>query len=120
MRKLIHIPNNYYNHLQARLAKMIIRISGIKGKVFFCNSGAEANEAAFKLARAYGREERFVIITMYNSFHGRTLACISATGQEKYKKGFSPLVQGLFNFRFKKIKQLKIFLRKTLLLGFRE
>ncbi len=112
VRKLIHIPNNYYNHLQARLAKMIIKITRIKGKVFFCNSGAEANEAAFKLARAYGRGDRFVIVTMYNSFHGRTLACISATGQEKYKKGFGPLVPGFVHIPFNDIKAFKDCLKK--------
>jgi len=68
-------------------------------KVFFCNSGAEANEAAIKLARKYAKENmsgnRFEIITALNSFHGRTLATITATGQKKFQKGFEPLVPGL-------------------------
>src|SRR5205823_12223177 len=65
------------------------------GKCFFCNSGAEANEGLFKLARKFGHDEgRFEILTTINSFHGRTLAAISATGQEKIKKGFEPMVPG--------------------------
>lgn len=105
--KIIHVSNNYYNHLQAKLAKMLIRISGIKGKVFFCNSGAEANEAAFKLARAYGKGKRYKIITMENSFHGRTLACISATGQRKYQEGFAPLVPGFISVSFNDLSAVK-------------
>jgi predicted acetylornithine/succinylornithine family transaminase len=107
VRKLIHVSNNYYNHLQAKLAKMLVKISGIKGKVFFCNSGAEANEAAFKLARLYGEGKRSTIVTMFNSFHGRTLGCISATGQEKYKKGFEPLVLGFIHIPFNDIEAFK-------------
>lgn len=106
-RKIIHVSNNYYNHLQAKLARLLVHISGIKGKVFFCNSGAEANEAAFKLARAYGRGRRFKIISLENSFHGRTLACISATGQEKYRSGFGPLVPGFLQVPFNDIKALR-------------
>ena len=113
VRKLIHVPNNYYNHLQARLARMLVKISRMKGKVFFCNSGAEANEAAFKLARLYGKGNRYVIVTMNNSFHGRTLACISATGQKKYKKGFEPLVPGFIHVEFNDIRSLKKSLREN-------
>lgn len=95
--KLIHLPNNYYHPAQAKLAKEIIRCA-FPGKVFFSNSGAEANEAAIKLARAYGSKNtggpRFEIITFENAFHGRTLATIAATGQKKYQQGFEPLVEG--------------------------
>ena len=95
--KLIHLPNNYFHPAQAKLAQEIIRLT-FPGKVFFCNSGAEANEGAIKLARAYGAKEtpepRYEIITFENAFHGRTLATITATGQKKYQKGFEPLVEG--------------------------
>ncbi|MBI5872540.1 MAG: aspartate aminotransferase family protein [Candidatus Omnitrophica bacterium] len=94
--KLIHLPNNYYHSAQAKLAKEIIRNS-FDGKVFFSNSGAEANEAAIKLARAYGSKfatPKYEILTFENAFHGRTLATITATGQKKYQKGFEPLVEG--------------------------
>src|SRR5688572_4233929 len=93
-KKLVHISNLYYNEPQGRLAKAIVTALA-PGKVFFCNSGAEADEGLYKLARKFGHEEgRFEIITAFNSFHGRTLAGISATGQEKVKKGFEPMVQG--------------------------
>ncbi len=91
---LIHMPNNFMMELQPLLAKKIIENS-FKGKCFFCNSGAEANETAFKIARKYGSQTgRYEIITMKKSFHGRTLAAVTATGQEKYHKGFEPLVPG--------------------------
>src|SRR5213078_2651971 len=92
--KLIHVSNLYYNELQGRLAKRIVDLI-TPGRVFFCNSGAEANEGLFKLARKFGHEEgRYEIITALNSFHGRTLAGIAATGQEKVKQGFEPSVPG--------------------------
>jgi acetylornithine/N-succinyldiaminopimelate aminotransferase len=95
--KLIHLPNNYFHPAQAKLAKEIIRCS-FPGKVFFSNSGAEANEAAIKLTRAYGSKDkggpRYEILTFENAFHGRTLATITATGQKKYQQGFEPLVEG--------------------------
>jgi acetylornithine/N-succinyldiaminopimelate aminotransferase len=91
---LIHVSNLYYNELQGRLAKRIVDLIA-PGRVFFCNSGAEANEGLFKLARKFGHEEgRYEIITTVDSFHGRTLAGIAATGQEKVKKGFEPAVEG--------------------------
>ena len=90
--KLIHLPNNYLSIPQARLAKEIIHQS-FDGKVFFANSGAEANEAAVKLARVYGKG-RYEIISFKNSFHGRTLAALTMTGQPKYQEGFSPLPEG--------------------------
>jgi acetylornithine/N-succinyldiaminopimelate aminotransferase len=109
---LIHTSNLYYTRPQGQLAKRLVELVGEDGKIFFCNSGAEANEALFKLARKFGNEtsppaprhsvgeliepesNRFEIITFQNSFHGRTLAGISATGQEKVKKGFEPMVSG--------------------------
>jgi predicted acetylornithine/succinylornithine family transaminase len=95
--RLIHVSNLYYNEPQIRLAQILVRRS-FADKVFFCNSGAEANEAAIKLARKFARErgekKRFEIVTAHGSFHGRTFAALSATGQERYHKGFEPLVPG--------------------------
>lgn len=105
-KKMIHISNNYYNNLQARLAGVISE-SSFGGKVFFCNSGAEANEAAIKFARIYGQGKRFEIITMEKSFHGRTLATVAATGQDKIKKGFSPLPPGFQHVRFNDFQAVK-------------
>jgi acetylornithine aminotransferase/acetylornithine/N-succinyldiaminopimelate aminotransferase len=93
-RRLVHVSNLYYHEPQGRLAAAIVKLIG-SGKVFFCNSGAEANEGLFKVARKFGHYEgRFEILTAQNSFHGRTLAGIAATGQEKVKKGFEPAVPG--------------------------
>ena len=98
--KLLHISNLYYHEPQGRLAERIVKHLA-PGKVFFCNSGAEANEGLYKLARKFGHDEgRFEILTADNSFHGRTLAGISATGQEKVKKGFEPLVPGFRHIPF--------------------
>lgn len=106
-KKLLHVSNNYYSELQARLAGEIIRNS-FPGKVFFSNSGAEANEAAVKLARFYGHDKgRFEIITMTKSFHGRTLAMIAATGQDKVKKGFEPLPSGFIHVPFNDLEAVK-------------
>lgn len=92
--KLVHVSNLYYTEPQGRLAQALVELIG-PGKCFFCNSGAEANEGLFKLARKFGHDEgRFEIITTINSFHGRTLAGIAATGQEKVKKGFEPMTPG--------------------------
>ena len=91
---LIHSCNLYYNEGQGRLAKALVELTG-PGKVFFCNSGAEANEGLIKLARKFGSATgRYEIITTLNSFHGRTMATLSATGQDKIKHGFEPLVPG--------------------------
>jgi acetylornithine aminotransferase/acetylornithine/N-succinyldiaminopimelate aminotransferase len=93
---LVHVSNLYYTELQARFAQKLVENS-FADKVFFCNSGAEANEAAIKLARKYGHEQlggRYELITMRDSFHGRTLATITATGQEKFQVGFAPLPEG--------------------------
>jgi acetylornithine aminotransferase/acetylornithine/N-succinyldiaminopimelate aminotransferase len=93
-RKLTHVSNLYYFEPQGRLAQALVSLIG-PGKCFFCNSGAEANEGLFKLARKFGHDEgRFEVITTFNSFHGRTLAGIAATGQEKVKKGFEPMIPG--------------------------
>jgi acetylornithine/N-succinyldiaminopimelate aminotransferase len=93
-KKLIHVSNLYFTEPQGRLAAEIVKRIGA-GKVFFSNSGAEANEGLYKLARKFGHDEgRFEILTATNSFHGRTLAGIAATGQEKVKKGFEPSVAG--------------------------
>ncbi len=93
---LMHTSNLYYNGLQAQVAEILVENS-FADKAFFCNSGAEANEAAIKLARRYGHERmggKYEIITMLNSFHGRTLATITATGQKKFQSGFEPLPGG--------------------------
>lgn len=103
--KLIFIPNNYYHIPQAKLAREIIRCS-FPGKVFFCNSGAEANEGAIKLSRKYGKG-KFEIITFENSFHGRTLAALAATGQKKYQDGFQPLPEGFRTVKFNDIDAVK-------------
>jgi acetylornithine/N-succinyldiaminopimelate aminotransferase len=92
--KLVHVSNLYYHEPQGRLAQALVTLLG-PGKCFFSNSGGEANEGLFKLARKFGHAEgRFEILTAQNSFHGRTLAGIAATGQEKVKKGFEPMTPG--------------------------
>ncbi|HEU6448458.1 MAG TPA: acetylornithine transaminase [Verrucomicrobiae bacterium] len=99
-KKMIHVSNLYYTEPQARLAAEIIKRIGM-GKCFFANSGAEANEGLFKLARKFGHDEgRFEILTAVNSFHGRTLAGIAATGQDKVKKGFEPMMPGFRHIPF--------------------
>ena len=99
--KLIHCSNLYYTESQALLAKCIIDSIGEQGKVFFSNSGAEANEGLYKLARAFGQDsKRYKVITATNSFHGRTLGGIAATGQDKIKKGFSPIIDGFKHVPF--------------------
>ena len=99
-KKLVHVSNLYYTEPQTDLAQLLVENS-FADRVFFCNSGAEANEAAIKLARRYSMEkfgpDRHVIISMRNSFHGRTMATLSATGQEKIQVGYDPLLKG---FRF--------------------
>lgn len=105
--RLLHVSNNYYSRLQGRLAGRIID-SSFPGKVFFANSGAEANEAAIKLARRYGHGKgRFEVITCLKSFHGRTLGMITATGQEKVKTGFEPLPQGFVHVPFNDIEAME-------------
>ena len=95
-KKLIHVSNLYHTAPQAELAAALCQNSFAE-RVFFCNSGAEANEAAIKLVRRYGVERlggRYEIISTFNSFHGRTLATLTATGQEKVRAGFDPLPEG--------------------------
>lgn len=92
--KLVHVSNLFLNEWQPRLAQKLIA-HGFDGTCFFCNSGAEANEALIKLARKNGSEKgRYEIIVMNDSFHGRTLATLAATGRSKYRKGFSPDMPG--------------------------
>jgi acetylornithine/N-succinyldiaminopimelate aminotransferase len=104
--RLIHVSNNYYHELQAVLAETLVRHS-FPGKVFFCNSGAEANEAAFKLVRKLGLGGRHEIIAMERSFHGRTFAGISATGQPKFREGFEPVVPGFRHVPFNDLGALE-------------
>ncbi len=105
--KLIHVSNLYYNELQGRLAKRIVDLIA-PGRAFFCNSGAEANEGLFKLARKFGHDDgRYEIITTVDSFHGRTLAGIAATGQEKVKKGFEPAVAGFKQVPFNDLDTMR-------------
>jgi len=105
--KLVHVSNLYYNEPQGRLAQALVQLIG-PGKVFFSNSGAEANEGLFKLARKFGHEEgRFEIITAFNSFHGRTMAGIAATGQEKVKKGFEPMTPGFRHVPFNDLDAMR-------------
>jgi acetylornithine/N-succinyldiaminopimelate aminotransferase len=107
--ELIHTSNLYYTRPQGELARRLVEIVGAPGKVFFSNSGAEANEAAIKLARKFGNEcsgplpsgkPRFEILTFHRSFHGRTMAGISATAQVKVKQGFAPLLPGFNHLPF--------------------
>jgi predicted acetylornithine/succinylornithine family transaminase len=95
--RLMHVSNHYHNEPQINLAKALVTHS-FADKAFFCNSGTEAVEAAIKLARRYSREilkqDRFEIITMRGSFHGRTLGALTATAQERFHKGFEPVVPG--------------------------
>lgn len=101
--KLIHVSNLFYIEPQIRLAKLLVENS-FGDKVFFCNSGAEANEGAIKIARKYfhdrGQHDRYHVVTMENSFHGRTLATLAATGQSKYRQGFEPDTPGFSHVSF--------------------
>ena len=110
LENLTHVSNLYYTEPQAQLAKLLVDNS-FADKVFFCNSGAEANEAAIKLARKYAHENmgpgKFELITMKDSFHGRTMATITATGQEKFQFGFTPLLAGFTYVPFNDLKALE-------------
>ncbi len=107
---LLHVSNLYYNIPQIQLAEALVEHS-FADKVFFCNSGAESIEAAIKLARLYAHQkmdgDRFEIITMERSFHGRTLAALSATGQTQYQQGFSPLLPGFKHVSFNNIEAIE-------------
>lgn len=108
--KLIHVSNIYYGESQAKLAETIVENS-CADRVFFCNSGAEANEGAIKLAKKYfvmqGHPEKREFITLKNSFHGRTLATVAATGQEKYQKPYKPLIEKFVHVEINNIDELK-------------
>jgi predicted acetylornithine/succinylornithine family transaminase len=105
--KLVHVSNLYYNENQPRLAALISG-SSFGGRVFFANSGAEANEGMIKLARKWGYESgRHEIVCMNDSFHGRTLATLAATGRAKYRKGFAPDMQGFVFADFNDLESVK-------------
>ncbi len=108
--RLLHVSNLYHIEPQTKLAKLLVELS-FADKAFFCNSGAEAVEGAIKLARKYAKDHfssrKFDIITTYSSFHGRTLAALSATGQERLQKGFEPLVPGFKHVPFNDIQALQ-------------
>jgi acetylornithine/N-succinyldiaminopimelate aminotransferase len=94
VRRLIHVPNTWYTEPQGQLAQALSERTGWGGQCFFCNSGTEAIEAAIKLARLHGKPGRYKIVTMLNSFHGRTMGALSATGQPKYHQGVEPMLAG--------------------------
>lgn len=108
--ELMHVCNLFYIPQQAELARKLVELSGL-GKAFFCNSGAEANEAAIKLARKWAKENRgedvYEIITAKDSFHGRTMATVTATGQPKYHEGFEPMVPGFKYVPYNDLDALK-------------
>jgi len=105
---LIHVSNLYYNEPQVVLAERLVKNS-FAAKCFFCNSGAEANEAALKLARKWGNTsgKGANVLTMRNSFHGRTLATITATGQEKFQRNFQPLMPGFKYASFNDLRSVE-------------
>ena len=108
--RLMHVSNHYHNEPQINLAKALVQHS-FADKVFFCNSGTEAVEAAIKLARRYSREvlkqDRYELVTMRGSFHGRTMGALAATAQEKFHKGFEPVVPGFKYVPFNDIKAVE-------------
>ena len=110
LKKLIHVSNFFYTEPQAELARLLTANS-FSDRVFFCNSGAEANESALKLARKFslrqGNQSRYEVITMHYSFHGRTFATLSATAQKKFHTGFEPLLPGFHHVPFNDIGALK-------------
>jgi len=110
LKKLIHVSNFFYTEPQAELARLLTANS-FADRVFFCNSGAEANESALKLARKFslrqGNQSRYEVITMHYSFHGRTFATLSATAQKKFHTGFEPLLPGFHHIPFNDIGALK-------------
>jgi acetylornithine/N-succinyldiaminopimelate aminotransferase len=104
--ELLHIDNTFYSEPQGRLAKLLSE-RAFGGKCFFCNSGAEANEAALKLARLHTAQEKYKFITAEGSFHGRTFATVTATAQPKYHEGFLPLLPGFIYVPFNDIAALE-------------
>jgi acetylornithine/N-succinyldiaminopimelate aminotransferase len=106
-RKLLHVSNLYFTKPQAQLAEALVGLIG-SGRCFFCNSGAEANEGLYKLARKFGHDTgRYEVLTTDGSFHGRTLAGIASTGQEKVKKGFEPMVDGFRQVPFNDLEAMR-------------
>ena len=109
-KRLVHVSNLYYTRPQTELAQLLVENS-FADRVFFANSGAEANEAAIKLARRYSKEkfgpDRHLILSMKGSFHGRTMATLSATGQEKIKAGYDPLLGGFGFVPFNDLSSLE-------------
>ena len=106
--KVIHVSNLYYTEPQANAAEKLVKLSGLD-RAFFANSGAEANEGAIKIARKFAKkisEDKTQIITAWDSFHGRTLATLTATGQPKYHKGFEPLLGGFDYVHYNDIDEL--------------
>jgi acetylornithine/N-succinyldiaminopimelate aminotransferase len=111
IKKTVHISNLFYHPYQANLARKLVEISGME-KAFFCNSGTEAIEAAFKLARGYAYKNnlgdgKYEILTLDNAFHGRTYGALSATASDKYRKPYAPLVPGFRFVRFNDVEDLK-------------
>jgi len=104
--KLVHVSNLYHTEPQTELAELLVANS-FADRVFFANSGAEANEAAIKLARKHGGADRFEIISLAGSFHGRTLATVAATGQSKFHQGFEPLPAGFKHAPFGDLEALR-------------
>jgi len=104
--ELLHIDNTFYSEQQGELAKLLSK-RAFGGKCFFCNSGAEANEAALKLARLHTSQEKYKFITAEGSFHGRTFATVTATAQPKYHEGFLPLLPGFVYVPFNDISALE-------------
>jgi len=104
--ELIHIDNTFYSEPQGQLAQMLSE-RAFGGKSFFCNSGAEANEAALKLARLHTEKGKYRFITAHGSFHGRTFATVTATAQPKYHEGFVPMLPGFSYVPFNDVTALK-------------
>ena len=104
--KLVHVSNLYYTEPMTRLAEILVANSFAE-KIFMANSGAEANEAAIKLARIHAGEGRYEIISLAGSFHGRTLATVAATGQPKFHKGFEPIPRGFLHAPFGDLQALE-------------
>jgi acetylornithine/N-succinyldiaminopimelate aminotransferase len=104
--QLVHVSNLYYTEPQVELAELLVQNS-FGEKIFFCNSGAEANEAAIKLARIYSAKEKYKILSLSESFHGRTLATVAATGQPKFHAGFEPLPAGFQSVPFGDLQALE-------------
>jgi len=113
--QLLHTSNLYHIPLQEKLADRLTALAGMD-KVFFCNSGAEANEAAIKIARLYGHKKNIAepeIIVAHQSFHGRTLATLSATGNDKVRAGFEPLVQGFVHVPYNRVDAIESTLKAS-------